>query len=247
MSISRHTYVDFSKLNTMPTVASDTGAIMTAADNQVDYWTINGSQFEIEQHGAAGSATFTHTASGWQIPVGGTNGNGITICQGSTNIASTRNKYTTGTDGFYLKVKFEQTVLADTDVVMVGFREAGTTQATSTPATALTDYDHKVLFGVVDNAGAMACYSSTGAGSDTNTTPTNVLNVSGTAITVEVRVSEARLVSVLVDGTADALVATAALTLTTGKVLVPHMAITSTGAGAEKVELVSWECGLLAT
>jgi hypothetical protein len=216
---------------------------MTAADNQVDFWHINGNTFEIEQHGAAASATFTHTASGWQIPIGGTNGNSITICQGSTNIASTRMKFTTGTDAFYLKVKFEQTVVADTDVIMIGFREAGTTQATADPGTAKTDYDHKALFGVYDNAGAMATEVSNGAGVDVETLATAV-SATGVAQTLEVYIDADLGCRFLVDGTADTLATAAASTVTTGKVMVPHMVMVTTGAGVEKVELVSWECGL---
>ena len=142
-------------------------------------------------------------------------------------------------------MKLEQTVLADTDVVMIGFREAGTTQVTTTPATAASDYDSKALFGVQDNAGANRLYTSS-AGTDVTTTPTNVLNVSGTAVTWEVRVASDRTISVLVDGTADALVTAAAIKAEDAQVWVPHMVFVSTGAGAEKVELVEYECGLLA-
>lgn len=241
----RFSYVDFTTEPQPPIIQKNLAAVFTATDTQINTFDVNGNHFEMLQIGAASSTAFTPSADGWLLPVGATNGNGLAFCQGSTNIPSTQMKFTTGTDSFYVKVKIEQTVLADTDVVMVGFREAGTTQVTTDPATALTDYDHKALFGVQDNAGANRLYSSTAAGADTSTTPTNVLNVSATAVTWEVRVSASRVVTVLVDGTEDALVTAAAITLTTAKVLVPHMIFVSTGAGVEKVELVSYECGLL--
>jgi hypothetical protein len=237
--------VDFTIEPQPPIIQKDLSAVMTATDTQINTFDVNGNHFEMLQIGAASSTAFTPSATGWLIPVGATNGNGLAFCQGSMNVPSTKMKFTTGTDSFFIKVKLVQTVLADTDVVMVGFREAGTTQVTTDPATAKTDYDHKVLFGVNDNAGAMIMHTSTGAGVDVDTTPTNVLNVTAVATTWEVRVSAAGLVSVLVDGTADALVTAAAKTLTAAKVLVPHIILVSTGAGVEKVELVTYECGLL--
>lgn len=242
----RYCYVDFTTTPQPAIYQRNLSAVMTAADDQVNSFWIDGHYFELDQEQAASSTAFTPSASGWLLPIGATDGDGLSLSQGSENIPSTLMKFTTGTDAFFIKVTLEQTTLADTDVMMVGFREAGTAGAvrTSTPALALTDYDSKALFGVVDNAGAMACYTSSG-GSDTNTTPTNVLNVSGTPITIEVRVAADRAITVYVNGTEDALVTAAGLTAEDAQVWVPHIIAVSTGAGAEKVELVNYECGLL--
>ena len=113
------------------------------------------------------------------------------------------------------------------------------------PALALTDYDHKALFGVQSNGGVNRLYSSVGAGSDTSTTPTITPNATTVEVTWEVRVSASRVVTVYVDGVEDALVTAAAITLTTAKTLVPHMIFVSTGAGVEQVNLATYECGLL--
>lgn len=242
-TIRRHTYVDFSKTPQPPIIQKNLTAVGTASNAQVNKFNINGNDFELLQIGALSSTAFTPSSTGWLLPLGTSNGNGLVLSQGSTDINSTRMKFTTGTDAFYLKVKFEQTVLADTDVIMCGFREAGTTQVTTTPALAKTDYDHKALFGVYDNAGACATEVSNGAGVDVETVA-SLTNVSGTAVTLEVRVNADLSVDFLVDGTADALATAAASTVTTGKVFVPHFVAVSTGAGVEKVELVSWECGL---
>ena len=243
---TRFCYVDFVNENQPEIHQKDLSAVMTASDTQINQFKVGKgcNEFEMLQIGAAVSTAFTPGADGWLLPIGTTDGNGLAFCQGSI-AANTGMKFVTGTDAFYIKVKLEQTVLADTDVCMIGFREAGTTQVTTTPATALTDYDHKALFGVQSNAGVNRLYSSTAAGSDTTTTPTQTPNVTGTAVTWEVRVGTDRIVHVYVDGTLDVLVDAAAITLTTAKTLVPHMIFVSTGAGVEQIELVSYECGLL--
>lgn len=247
MSLSkrRYSYVDFTTTPQPPMLVKNTTAVATTLDTTITAFDIMGNQFEILHIGNASSTAFTPSDTGWLIPVGATNGNGLAFCQGSTDIEATTQRFVTGTDAFFIKVKLIQTVLADTDVVMVGFREVGTTQVTTAPATALTDYDHKALFGVQDNAGANRLYYSTGAGVDVSVTPTNVLNVSATAVTWEVRVSASRVVTVYVDGVEDVKVTAAAVTLTDAKTLIPHIILVSTGAGAEKVELVTYECGLL--
>ncbi len=243
---TRFCYVDFINEDQPEIHQKNLTAVMTAADTQINQFKVGKglNTFEMLQIGAAASTAFTPGAAGWLLPIGTADGNGLAFCQGSIG-ANTGMKFVTGTDAFYIKVKLTQTVLADTDVCMIGFREAGTTQVTTTPATALTDYDHKALFGVQSNAGVNRLYSSTAAGSDTSTTPTNTPNVTGTAVTWEVRVSAARAVTVYVNGVEDALVTAAAITLTTAKTLVPHMIFISTGAGVEQVDLESYECGLL--
>ena len=242
-TVRRFSYVDFTTVPQQAIIQKNLTAVMTATDTQVNTFNVNGNEFEILQIGAAASTAFTPSSTGWLLPIGATDGNGLAICQGSTNIGPTKMKFTTGTDAFYLKVKLEQTVLADTDVIMVGFREAGTTQVTTTPATAKTDYDHKALFGVYTNAGAMATEVSNGAGVDVETVATNTSST-GVAMTLEVRINADLTCEFKVDGTADTLATAAASTVTTGKVFVPHMIVVSTGAGAEKVELYTWECGL---
>jgi len=241
----RYTYVDFSQEPQPPIIQKNLTAVMTATDTQVNTFFVRGHQFEMLQIGAAASTAFTPGDSGWLLPIGATDGNGLAFCQGSANIAATPMKFTTGTDAFFIKVKLEVTVLADTDVCMIGFREAGTTAVTTTPALAKTDYDHKALIGTKDNAGAVVSEVSTAAGADTETVATNTPIVTGTAVTWEVRVAKDLSVTFLVNGTADTLLQAASPALTTAKVLVPHMIFVSTGAGAEKVELVSYECGLL--
>jgi len=242
---NRYSYVDFTIEPQPPIIQKNLSAVLTASDTQINTFDLHGDHFEMLQIGAAASTAFTPSATGWLLPIGGTDGNGLAFCQGSLDVPSTNMKFTTGTDAFFIKVKLMQTVLADTDVCMIGFREAGTTQVTTTPALALTDYDHKALFGVQSNAGVNRLYSSTAAGSDTSTTPTTTPNVTATAVTWEIRIGTDRIVHVYVDSTLDVLVEAAAITLTTARVLVPHMIFVSTAAGVEKVELLTYECGLL--
>ena len=247
MANRRYTYVDFVNAPQPPMTGKNLTAVMVANDTDVDTFKMNGignCEFEMLQIGAAASTAFTADATGALLPIGTADGNGLAFCQGSI-AADTPMKFVTGTDAFFIKAKLTQTVIADTDVVMIGFREAGTTQVTTTPALALTDYDHKALFGVQSNGGVNRLYSSVGAGSDTSTTPTITPNATTVEVTWEVRVSASRVVTVYVDGVEDALVTAAAITLTTAKTLVPHMIFVSTGAGVEQVNLATYECGLL--
>jgi len=130
MAVNRFTYVDFSKTPQPAMIIKNTHPVATVADTEIDSFTVNGNDFEILWVQAGVSTAYTPSATGWLLPLGATDADGWILNQGSMNVPSTRNKYTTGTDAFYLKVKFIQTVLADTDVITVGFREAGTTQVT---------------------------------------------------------------------------------------------------------------------
>lgn len=149
---------------------------------------------------------------------------------------------------FFIKVKLQVTVLNDLDIAMVGFREAGTTQVTTTSALAKTDYDHKALYGMNDDggtAGAVTGIVSTAAGSDTETTATKTPIVTGTDVTFEVRINKDLTCNFLSDGVNDVLVEATSPVVTTGKVFVPHIILVGNGVGAEKVEFVTYECGLI--
>ena len=241
--MKRWSYVKFDETPQPSVIQKNLAAVMTATDTQINSFSVGRNDFEILQIGAASSTAFTPSSTGWLLPVGTGNGNGLAFCQGSMNVDSTRMKFTTGTDAFYLKVGLIQSVVADTDVLMIGFREAGTTQVTTTPAEAKTDYDHKALFGVYTNAGAMATEVSNGAGVDVETVATSV-SVTTVAMTLEVRINADLTCEFYKDGVADVLATAAASKITTGKIFVPHLIVVSTAAGVEKVELLSWECGL---
>lgn len=240
----RYAYIDFSTEQQPAIIQKNLSAVMTATDAQVNAFKVNGQPFEWLQIGAAASTACTPGAAGWRLPMSTTTARGLAICQGSESTSVTPMKFTTGTDAFFIKVKLTVTTLAQIIVGMVGFREAGTTQVTTSAALALTDYDHKAYFGVqAATTGATRLYSSTAAGVDTSTTPTGTPIVTATAVTWEVRVGTNRIVDVYVDGVKDVLIDAADITLTTAKVLVPHMIFISDTGGAV-VDLETYECGL---
>ena len=108
-----------------------------------------------------------------------------------------------------------------------------------------TVYDEKAYISLNGTAGAVQSNTSIG-GSDVATTSTSTPVVSGTAETWEIRVSSSGVVTYLVDGSADTLLAAAAaVTFTSGDILIPSIGVVATGSGASAVELVTYECGLL--
>src|SRR3990167_431713 len=106
LSKKRYTYVDFTSTPQPPIIQKNLSAVMTASDTQINTFHIPGAwHFEMLQIGAAPSTAFTPADTGWLLPIGATDGNGLAICQGSLNEAATVNKFTTGTDAFFMKVK----------------------------------------------------------------------------------------------------------------------------------------------
>ena len=132
MAARRYTYVDFVKAQQPQHTTKNSSVVAAVTDTNINTFKMNGignCEFEVLNIGAAASVAWTADATGALLPIGTGDGNGLAMSQGSV-AADTVMKFVTGTDAFFIKVKLTQTVLADTDVVMVGFREAGTTQVT---------------------------------------------------------------------------------------------------------------------
>lgn len=252
MTDRRYTYVDFTKVPVTGVFAQTTHAVATGADDQVDYTRVGeaGHYFQWIQTEASTTIFPVASASGWTIPIGATDGDAIIMDQGIVAGNPTLMKFVTGTDSFFIKCKMEITTLADTDVVAIGFRElaaydvdAGGTYP-NTPATAVTYYDEKAIIGTSDGAGAVRGVASI-AGVDTATAATSTPVVTGTAVTWEVRIGADLGVTYYVDGVADVLLNAAGHAVGTGVTMIPYIVCISTGAGAELVEIASYECGLL--
>jgi hypothetical protein len=247
----RYTYVDFTTEKPVPIFAKTTNAIVTAADTQEDYFRVGGDRyFELIQTGAdnlLAAGGFTHSADGWQALIDAANGDALQITQGMMAGVATPMKFVTGTDGFFIEVKLSSTTLNTADVVMVGFRELAAYAATVDPATALTDYDHKALYGVMDSAGAVRSFVSIGAGLDTSTIATNTPIVTATKVTWRVEVHKNLTVDFYADDVLDVKCAAANPVVVTAKTLVPTMVFvaTATGGAAPTIILETYECGLL--
>ena len=242
----RYSYVDFTSAEQVPLFAKTTHAIATPANTQQDYFRVDGNYFEIIQNGQNDVIPdFPRTISGWKLPLDQAT-DGIEITQGIVAGVATPMKFVTGTDAFFIKVKFEITTLANLAHFGVGFRELAAYEATlTTAANAITLYDEKVMMKTVVTSGNVSSTTSVG-GTDVSTVATGTPIVSGTPVTWEVRVSAARVCTFYVDGTADVLLnAGTANTLATGKTLIPSISACGNATGASSIELVTYECGLL--
>lgn len=247
MTIRRYTYVDFTQEQEVPIFAKTTHAVVTAADNQEDFFRINNDYFEMIQTGAnalAASNGFTPSTSGWLVPLDNTDADGVEITQGILAGVCTPMKFVTGTDAFFIEVTAEVTTLANIDVFGVGFRNLAAYVDITTPATLASAYDDKVVMAVNTNAGAVVGIQSK-AGTDTTTTATSTPIVTGTAFKWKVVVNSDLSVQYYLDGTEDVLLAAAAHTVTTAITMVPYIAVVATGAGATSVEIKTYECGIL--
>jgi len=244
----RYTYVDFRQEPVTGCFAKTTHAI-AASTNTLQWYTRVGSEghyFEFLNIDTNTKIFPVADASGWLLPDVDTDAIGGVISQGIVAGAATKMKFVTGTDAFYLKCKLLVTDIDNFDVIAIGFRELAAYAVTIAPATLKTDYDHKALIGVFDDAGAVVTEVSTAAGADVETACTGTPIVTGTAFTWEVRIRKDLSVEFYVNGVLDALAAAATPVVTTGKTLIPHIVHINTGTGTlGTIHLQTYECGLL--
>lgn len=240
----RYSYVDFTSAQSVPLFAKTTHAIATPADNQEDYFHIDGNYFELIQTGQNDVIPdFVKSATGWVVPLD-TATDGIEITQGMAAGVATPMQFVVGTDAFFIKVKAEVTTLANIAHFGVGFRVLAAYANIGTAAEAITAYDDKIMVKAVVTSGITSYTHSVGA-VDTSKTITGSPIVTGTAVTWEVRVDADGLCTALVDGTADTIFNADALSLTSALVMVPSISAAGNATGASSIELVTYECGLL--
>lgn len=235
MGSFKECYVDFTKQPIPNMHAQTTDAVPTAADNQVDYFYVNGHYFELIQQAANSDIFFTRNSSaptGWIVPNDNSDNEGIEITQG-ISATETLNYlcYTVGTDpAFRLDVKFRVPDVSDYDVMFVGFRKAAAyTTVVNTAAALVTAYTD--IGGLNLNAGSV--YSNTRLNSATGvqTDTTNTV-ADATSVTFSTLVSSAGVCTFLVDGAAPT-VNTNTLTFDTDDVLIPTIIITKGGTAAD--------------
>ncbi len=243
LSRKRYSYVDFTTQQTPIISTKTTYAVPTAADNQSNYFWVDGNYFEQTQTGALTTLNYVQAATGWTLPTSTNDGAGIELSQGILAGDATPMKFTVGTDAFFLRVKMIVTTLANTDVVLCGFRNIGAVTDVTSEATGKSVYNDKCIM-QVGATGAVTATTSVD-GTDVTTTATNTPIVSGTAFTFGIYVSAAGVSSFKFDDAADTLLdAASPVTHTSGDVMIPYLAFASTASGAADVELVTWECGL---
>lgn len=250
----KYTYVDFRDEPGVPIFAKATNAIATAADNQEDYFRVNGHYFEWIQTGASTALMPTVAATGWTLPIDNTDGEGLEITQGMlANQAPMR--FTTGTDAFFIEFVLYVGTVTTQDVIGGGFRELGAYTDITTPALMNSVYDSKLAVYTNDNAGTLQCTSSVN-NVDTQTALAHAAIAPATWMAVRVAVTAARAGTIQI-GTSLASAAAAkaalaadanqaAVTVENAQTWVPYLVVVNTGAiGVSDVQLVTYECGLL--
>lgn len=250
MATRKYCFVDFTKTAPVPLFAQTTNAIATAADDQIDHFTVNNQYFEHIQIGANAAIQYITAAAGWTIPVDGANGDALEITNG---VLATRDlSFTVGTDpAFFMAAGFLVDTIAAQDGYGCGFRKQGAYIDFTDPAGVATAYDDKAWIGAYDNAGDWRTVTSI-ATADTNTNITTAACANATYVYLKVLVSSAGAVTYLIGqsltsfaaakAAAAAPAGAVAMTLTNGLIMTPYFTIVSTGTLAN-IDLIEWEAG----
>lgn len=150
-------------------------------------------------------------STGLNINQDQTDDDGIEICAGI--LAGNRLAYTVGTDSaFFIKCYFSIADVSGTDDCAVGFRKAEAYQAN------IDDYDEMACLNVISGDITIETILNDGATTATDTTDNWA---DATLHELEVRVSDAGVVTYLIDGAAPT--TTAAFTFDDGEVVVPFI------------------------
>lgn len=248
MAVAKRSFVDFRCH--APVISAATGAAAAETDDTRNYVTAGGVTFELHNDGAndqivPGRIVDANSLNGWELPLEeGTvaDNDGLELTQGVLADANARHVFTIGTDpAFVLRVKIGIPVVADYDVLCVGFRGAASYVANvDTPAAMLAAYADKYAINVED--GDYHVQASLN-GSDTETDVDETTAQNDDTPLLEVRVSAAGVATAYLDGTLidDA----AAHTFDDGDTVVPFLRLARSGTGADtRPILQTWFCGL---
>jgi hypothetical protein len=228
-AVLRQTYEDF-KIN--PVTSKVGGGAAGGTTGNVNTMSLGGNVFEYHIIGTQTITAPSLAATGLDVGMDQTQGDGVEITQG---ILSGRSKaaFTVGTDAFYAKCKFSIEDVSGLAECAFGFRTAEAYQA------AIDDYNNMAVLNV--QAGAIKIETIDDNAATTTTDTTNTW-ADGATHTLEVYVSAARAVTYKIDGAVP--ITTAAFFIDDGDVVIPffHMVHGSDVGGA--VVLKEWEVGL---
>lgn len=260
MTKRKHCYVDFGLEPYQPQFEKAVGGFAVGGDNDECYfYTQDREYFEWINTGANAAIFFQNTVAapfGWTIPVDATNGDGVEITKGivAAGVAGSTS-FTIGTDdAFFVRACFNIPVVADQDVVCVGFRRLAAYADITTPAS-LNAYTDAAWLGIYDNAGAFGSNTELNNGGLVTTAATHIAHVATEYCDLTVKVSDAGVVTYAIGTGATVAAAKAASAVDTAlagigftfdstDIVVPSIAIVSTGAGAaSSVTLCEFECG----
>lgn len=216
-------------------VAKDGAGAAVGATGDENVLMVGKDMFEYHILGAGQTIVSpVQVANGLNIGLDQADNEGLEITQGI--LAGSKHAYTIGTsEAFYLRVVVNIAVVAGTDDFGVGFRLAEAYQAN------VDDYNDFCMLNAIE--GAINIESDLG---DSGTTTTDTTDTIGNAtdLELEIRVDHAGAVTYLIDGAPPTV--TAALTITSGIVVVPFLYMLQANASQTGVVLLKeWECGLL--
>lgn len=246
MATAKHTYVDFK--STRPVMLENDQTVASVSDTAVNYLKLDGVTFEVHNDGQNDALDFlpiddADCTSGLEIPLDGADNDGIEITQGILADAGARHVFTVGTDAaFQLVLKMGIPVVADYDVIAVGFRKAGAYDADIASEAGLEggDYTDFACFNI--NNGDIKLITRLNNGTATTTDTTD--NWANDAVkTLAVKVSGAGVVTYTVDGSAPTTVA--AFTFDTGDELIPFIRFAKRQNGVTTNPILStYQCAL---
>lgn len=224
--ISRGTFETF-KSN--PLSAKLAGGAATGSTGDTDLLLTPETAFEYHIKGTQTILAPQRTAVGLDIGMDQTDNDGVELSQGI--LAGGKHAYTIGTDGpFKMRVKFKIEDVSGTDDCAIGFRKAAAYTAN------FDDYTDAATLNVISGDIKIETILNNAA---TTTTDTTDNWADAATHTLEVIVTDAGVVTYLIDGVAPTV--TAAFTFDNGDVVVPFMFFLHASDVAGAVEIIEWE------
>ncbi len=260
------TTADFTKEPGSAFNAKTTGAIMTEADTQEDFFYVGKLRryFELFQDGnnTDNVGMWATGATGWVIPGPNAADQGTQVTEGIV-LGSAKSFIAGTTAAFKIRVAFLVSTRAELNNLMVGFRKLGAYAVADDSTEIATAYDDKVIVGIDGNAGVIKQMTSL-ATVDATTSCTHAAAANGDILALEVNVSSAGVTSVKVGNatpagataaqtqaavtaafaalTSDALCNAAAVTLTAGN-YVPTIMMNKAAGGVSTTTLAYYYSG----
>ena len=185
-------------VTTDPSAAAAQGTCSTTGGN---WFTYDGVSNGFDMKG-----TQTECAATWTTNVGvifhtdSTANDGYEVVWGGDGITAGDNpwSFTTGTEAFYARIRFDLPAITDTDELWFGFRNAGAYQDA-----AITSYDTYAFIGFTDAAGDYATITELGGSNATETDLSQTNASNGDQITLDVLVDVNGRVTYQINGSTD--------------------------------------------
>jgi len=214
-----------------PVTSKIAGGAATGTAGDENVMSIDGVNFEYHIIGTATAVAPILVAGGLDVGLDDANDEGVEISRGITT--QSKDKFTIGTDAFYLKVKLDIGDVSGTDDCAIGFRTTEAYQA------ALDDYNNAAVLNVISGNITIETIDDNGATTSTDTTDDWA---DGASKTLEVYVSAAGVVTYKINGSAPT--TTAAFTWDDGDTVVPFIYFLHDSDVAEGTFIEDFECGL---